>query len=50
MSKFAGFLSGIAGIAVLLGEYVGFLQKYYLVTVGGIVAILAAIVALKNPY
>jgi len=50
MSKFAGFLSGIAGIAVLAGEYVGSLQKYYLVTIGGVLAIVAAIVALKNPY
>ena len=50
MSKFAGFLSAIAGIAVLAGEYVGSLQKYYLVTIGGIIAILAGIGALKNPY
>ena len=39
-----GIVSLIAGIAVLLGNYVGSLERYYLVPIGAGLAILAAII------
>ena len=49
MSKFGAFLSLVAGLAVLVGYFMPeFGGKYYLVPVGGVLAVLAAIVAFKS--
>ena len=48
MSKFAGFLSGIAGIAVLVGNYVGSLNGYYLIPIGGVLALIAAAISMRR--
>jgi hypothetical protein len=50
MTKFAGFLSLIAGLVVLVGEYVASLKSYYLVPIGAAVAIIAGIIAMRRPY
>lgn len=50
MSKFGGFLSGIAGVAVLVGNYVGSLKGYYLVPIGGVLALIATAVSMRRPY
>jgi hypothetical protein len=49
MSKFGTFLSGLAGVAVLIGYFFpSFGQKYYLVFGGGILAILSAVLNARS--
>lgn len=48
MSKFGAFISGIAGIVVLLGYFISSLDSYYLVPIGGALAIIAAIICAKS--
>jgi len=50
MNKFAGLFSGIAGVLVLVGEFVPGLDKYYLVPIGGVLALLVSIVLFKRSY
>ena len=50
MSKFGGFVAGIGGILVLGGNFVSSLSDYYLVPIGGALAIIAAIICFKRSY
>lgn len=53
MSKIGAFLSGIAGVAVLLGYFISSLnESYYLIPIGGALAIIAAAIssARTRPY
>jgi len=46
MSKIAAFISGIGGILVLAGYFIPTLNTaYFLVPIGGVLAIISAIVA-----
>jgi len=49
MSKFAGFLAGIGGVAVLVGNFMPELNgQYYLILAGGVLAILSAIISFRS--
>jgi hypothetical protein len=51
MTRFGGFLSGIAGVLVLGGYFVASLNKtYYLTLIGGILALVAAVISLRRTY
>ena len=51
MNKFGAFLSLIGGAAVIVGYFVKSLNdSYYLVPIGGAVAVLGAFMSLKNRY
>ncbi len=46
--RMAGFISILAGIAVLLGKYVSPLGKFQLILIGGVVAILAGLISVAK--
>jgi len=48
--KLTGFLSLVAGVVVLAGNYIASLGKYNLVLIGGIVAIIAGLISLLKRY
>jgi hypothetical protein len=50
MFKLAGFLSLVAGILVLAGNFSASLGEYKLVLIGGIVAVLAGLMSLLKKY
>ena len=48
-AKFVGFLALIGGVAVLLGNFVQQLnEKYYLIPIGAVVAVLAGLIGLLS--
>ena len=50
MSKFGGFVAGIGGVLVLLGNFISSFENYYLIPIGGALAIIAAIICMKRRY
>jgi hypothetical protein len=51
MSQLGGFLALIGGAAVLVGHFVESLgSEYYLVLIGGIVAVVGGILSLRRRY
>ncbi|MEK6820108.1 MAG: hypothetical protein AABX71_00165 [Nanoarchaeota archaeon] len=52
MSKIGAFLSGIAGVAVLVGYFLPSLNdSYYLILAGGVLALISAAISAKaRPY
>ena len=50
MTRFAGFLSLLAGLIVLIGYFFPDLNRsYFLVLIGGTLAIIAGFIGLKKP-
>ncbi len=47
MGKLGAFFSGIAGVMVLAGYFISALDGYYLVPIGGVLAIFSAIILAK---
>ncbi len=48
MNRFGGFLSTLAGAVVLLGSFVKSLGDYYLVYLGGVLALVVGLYFLFN--
>jgi len=55
MSKFGAFISLVGGLAVLAGflssyvDAIKFLGDYFLIPIGGAVAVIGAVIAMRGP-